>query len=147
MGLHVEEFTRGAEWTTRARTIGEGDINLFAGLSGDFNPLHVDETFCADSPYGTRIAHGPLGLSMAIGLMSQQNLIDGTAIGLLNLNWDFKGSVKIGDTIHARVTCTESRPSRTPGRGVVTLRLEVINQHGAVVQDGTMTLLMKARGA
>lgn len=147
MGLHVEDFVPRAEWTTRARTIGEGDISLFAGLSGDFNPLHVDETFCAGTPYGTRIMHGPLGLAMAIGLMSQHNLIDGTAIGLLNVNWDFKGPVKIGDSIHARVTCTESRASRTPGRGVVTLRLEVINQRGAVVQDGTMTLLMRSREA
>ena len=147
MGLTVEEFTPGQVWTTRARTVGEGDISLFAGLSGDFNPLHVDEAFCAGTPYGTRIAHGPLGLSMAIGLMSQHNLIDGTAIGLLNVNWDFTGPVKIGDTIHARITCAEARASRKPGRGVVTLRLEVINQSGRTVQDGRMTLLMKTREA
>ncbi len=145
MGLHVEEFVPGHVTITRGRTVGEGDISLFAGLSGDHNPLHVDAAFCAETEYGGRIAHGPLSLSMAIGLMSQQNLIDGTAIGLLNVNWNFVGPVRIGDTIHACVTVQQARLSRKPGRGVVTLRLEVINQHGATVQDGTMTLLMKAR--
>ena len=145
MGLYVEEFETGRVLATRGRTVGEGDISLFAGLSGDFNPLHVDEAFCADTDFGTRIAHGPLGLAMSIGLMSQLNLIDGTALALLNLHWDFTGPVKIGDTIRARVTCVEARRSRKPGRGVVKLRLEVVNQRGATVQDGTMTLLMKTR--
>jgi len=145
MGFYVEDFQLDRTLTTRARTVGEGDISLFAGLSGDFNPLHVDEEFCRATPFGGRIAHGPLTLSMAIGLMSQLNLIDGTALGLLNLHWDFSGPVKIGDTIHAEVTCTGARPSKRPDRGVVTLRLAVVNQRGETVQVGTMTLLMKTR--
>lgn len=146
MGLYVEDFSLDQTFTTRGRTVGEGDISLFAGLCGDFNPLHMDEEFCAETEFGGRIAHGPLGLSMAIGLMSQLNLIDGTALALLNLTWDFSGPVKIGDTIHARVTCTEARTSKKPGRGVVTLRLSVVNQRSETVQLGTMTLLMKCRG-
>jgi len=146
MGLHVEEFQVGHTITTRGRTVGEGDITLFAGLCGDYNPLHMDEAFCSDTPYGTRIVHGPLGLSIAIGLMSQQNLIDGTAMALLNLAWDFSGPVKIGDTIHAEVTCTEARVSANkPDRGVVTLRLAVLNQRGEIVQVGHMKLLMKTQ--
>ncbi len=145
MGLHVEEFEVGRTITTRGRTVGEGDITLFAGLCGDYNPLHMDEAFCAGTPFGTRIVHGPLGLSMAIGLMSQQNLIDGTAMALLHLSWDFSGPVKIGDTIHAEVTCTEARRSQKPDRGVVTLRLAVLNQRAETVQLGTMKLLMKTR--
>ena len=143
MGLHVEEFDVGRTIVTRGRTVGEGDITLFAGLCGDYNPLHMDEAFCQSTPFGTRIVHGPLGLSIAIGLMSQQNLIDGTAMALLNLGWDFSAPVKIGDTIHAEVTCTEARRSRKPDRGVVTLRLAVLNQRAETVQRGTMTLLMK----
>jgi acyl dehydratase len=146
MGLYVEDFAVDQMLVTRGRTIGEGDITLFAGLCGDFNPLHVDEEFCAGTPFGTRIMHGPLGLSMAIGLMSQLNLIDGTAMALLHLDWDFSGPVKIGDTIHAEVTCTEARRSSKPDRGVVTLGLTVVNQRGETVQVGSMKLLMRTRG-
>ncbi len=143
MGLYYEEFDPDKTWITRGRTVGEGDITQFAGLVGDFNPLHVDAAYCAETPYKGRIAHGPLTLSMAIGLMSQQNLIDDTTTGLLGLNWSFSAPVNIGDTIHARVSLASKRPTRDPARGIVVLRLEVLNQSGKSVQVGEMTLMMK----
>ena len=145
MGLYYEDFEPDHTVVTRGRTVGEGDITLFSGLSGDFNPLHVDDEFCQGTPFGGRIAHGPLTLSMAIGLMSQQNLIDGTTTGLLGLTWQFSAPVKIGDTIHARVTLASKRPTKDAARGIVTLRLEVVNQHGTLAQTGDMTLMMKRR--
>ncbi|MGO4735717.1 MaoC/PaaZ C-terminal domain-containing protein [Bosea sp. 2KB_26] len=145
MGLHFEDFDLDSSITTRGRTVGEGDITLFAGLSGDFNPLHVDSDYCAGTPLGERIAHGPLTLAMAIGLMSQQNLIDATTMGLLDLHWTFTGPVKIGDTVHAVVTAVEKTPSRKLDRGIVTLRLEVHNQRGEHIQTGHLKLLMKRR--
>ena len=147
MGLYLEEFEIGKPYTTRGRTVGEGDISLFAGLVGDHNTLHVDDEYCKATRFGGRIAHGPLTMSMAIGLISQLNLIDGTALGLLNLNWDFHGPVMIGDTISARATATEKRTSNKPGSGVLTLRVEVMNQRQEVVQVGTATLLMQTRPA
>ncbi|MFI5015940.1 MAG: MaoC/PaaZ C-terminal domain-containing protein [Hyphomicrobiales bacterium] len=143
MGLYLEEFEIGRTWKTRGRTIGEGDISLFAGLVGDYNPLHVDEEFCRETAFGGRIAHGPLTMSVAIGLMSQLNLIDGTALGLLAIAWDFKRAVHIGDTVHARVTPLEKRSSSTPRRGVVKLGFEVVNQRSDVVQAGSITLLIR----
>jgi acyl dehydratase len=145
VGLHLEDFELGRTLTTRARTVGEGDISLFAGLVGDHNPLHVDEELARATPYGGRIARGPLTMSMAIGLMSQLNLIDGTALGLLGIGWDFQAPVRIGDTIRARVTPVEKRASQQGGRGVVKLGFEVINQRDEVVQTGFMTLLMKSK--
>lgn len=143
MGLTYEEFHPGQSWTTQRRTVTEADVVMFCGVSGDFNPLHSDEEHCRDTRFGTRIAHGPLGMSMAIGLMSQLNLINGTALGLLNLNWDFRGPIRLGDTIHARVTTDATRRTKA-GDGIVTLRFAVANQKGETVQEGTATLLMKA---
>ena len=147
MGLYLEDFVLDQTLTTHGRTVSEADVSLFAGLAGDFNPLHVDEEFAAQSEFGTRIAHGPLVLAMAIGLMAQRNLIDGTALALLDLKWEFKGPVKLGDTIRARVTPVEKRPTRKAGRGVLVLRFAVENQRGEIAQTGAITLLMKMRPA
>ncbi|SEO42426.1 Acyl dehydratase [Salinihabitans flavidus] len=132
--------------TTRSqgRTVGEGDVNLFAGLVGDFTPIHVDETFAATTPHGTRIAHGPLAMSMAIGMSTLSGLFGERVIGLVNLNWDFPGAVKLGDTIHAEVTVEEVRPSSKPGRAVATYVLKVINQNDTVVQTGRMVVVIRA---
>jgi acyl dehydratase len=147
MGLHVEEFEIGRTLRSRGRTVGEGDISSFAGLVGDFNPIHMDEDFSSRTAFGGRIAHGPLTMSMAIGMMSQLNLMDGTALALLSLQWDFQGPVKIGDTISALVTPVEARRARRPGTGVVKFRIEVVNQRGDSLQQGVMTVLMKTRDA
>jgi acyl dehydratase len=147
MGLYFEEFSDDLRVVTRGRTVGEGDITLFSGLSGDFNPLHVDAEYCAGTPFGERIAHGPLTLSMAIGLLSQQNLVDGTTMALLDLHWSFAGPVRIGDTVHAVVSLVDKKPSQKPDRGVLTLRVDVLNQRGEQVQTGHLKLLMKRRPA
>lgn len=145
MGLYLEDFEINVTTGTRGRTIGEGDVSLFAGLVGDHNPLHVDEEFCKTTVFGGRVAHGPLVLSTAIGLMSQLNWIDGTALGLLGLAWDFHGPVKLGDTISAKVTPLEARPSRKPDRGVLKLGFAVVNQRDEVVETGSIVLLMRRR--
>src|SRR5260370_14932714 len=98
MGLYYEEFVLNEVRTTRARTVSEADIVTFAGLSGDFNPLHVDEVFAAATQFGGRIAHSPLTLSMAIGLMSQLHMIGRTALALLAGHLDFAAPVRIGHT-------------------------------------------------
>jgi acyl dehydratase len=145
MGYYYEDFAPDQTIVTRGRTVGEGDITLFAGLSGDFNPLHVDTEFSTTAGYKGRIAHGPMTLAMAIGLMSQQNLIDGTTTGLLGLTWTFTAPVAIGDTIHARITLASKRPTKDATRGIVVLRLDVRNQRDTSVQLGEMTLMMLRR--
>lgn len=145
MGLYLEDFELNATRRTGGRTIGEGDVSLFAGLVGDHNPLHVDEEFSRQSIFGSRVAHGPLVLSTAIGLMSQLNWIDGTALGLLGVSWEFHAPVKFGDTVSARVTPLEARPSKTPERGILKIGFEVLNQKDEVVQVGSIVLLMQRR--
>jgi acyl dehydratase len=135
---------QGDRVVTPGRTIGEGDINLFAGLVGDFTPIHVDAQFAKTSPFGGRIAHGPLAMATAIGMLTQTGILGERVLGLVNLNWDFSGPVMLGDTIRARVHVAEIRPTSKPGRNLATFEFEVINQHDAAVQKGRMLVVVRA---
>ena len=143
VGLTFEQFEPGRRYETPGRTIAEADVVGFAGLSGDFNPLHVDETFAARSRFGTRIAHGPMLIGMAFGLASRLDLLDGTAIALLGVEWSFAAPVRIGDTVRARIEVGETRPSRDSEGGVVALAFELVNQEDMVVQTGRARLLVR----
>ncbi len=129
---------------TAGRTMAEGDINLFAGLVGDFTPIHIDETFAQKSPHGTRIAHGPHSMATAIGMATHTGLFGERVVGLVNLNWDFSGAVKIGDTIRSKVTVEAVRPTSKPGRNLATYGFEVLNQRDETIQRGRMMVVVLA---
>jgi len=143
--LYYEDFAVGAEYVTRARTVTECDVVLFAGLSGDFNALHTDEEFGKQVGFGGRIAHGLLGLAIASGLLNQLGLTEGTAIAFLGLTWNFKGPIRMGDTIKVRVRVSDKRETSKPDRGIVRTVDSVVNQRGEVVQEGELVVLVKRR--
>ena len=143
-GLYWEEWTIGAEFFSSARTITETDIVNFAGISGDYNPLHIDEEFCRNTEFGTRIAHGPLVYSIATGLLFQLHLYDDTLIAFLGFDsLKFTKPVKIGDTVRARIEVLEKRETSKPDRGIMKRLLQVINQRDDVVQEGVQVFLLK----
>ncbi|MGI9381469.1 MAG: MaoC/PaaZ C-terminal domain-containing protein [Methyloligellaceae bacterium] len=147
-GLYWEEWEVDAEFVTPGRTITEADVVNFAGISGDYNPLHIDEEFCKNTQFGTRIAHGPLVYAIAAGLLFQLHLYDDTLIAFLGFDsLKFTKPVKLGDTIHARITVLEKRETSKPDRGVMKRRLEVVNQDGDVVQEGIQAFLLKKKSA
>ena len=142
--MAAKALVAGETITTAGRTVGEGDITLFAGLAGDFTPIHVDAAFAKTTPFGERIAHGPLTLSVAVGLLTQTGMLGERVIGLVNLNWDFTGPVRIGDTIRAHVTVEEVRPTSKLDRNLATFLFEVVNQRGEAVQTGRLRVIVKA---
>lgn len=144
--LYFEDLHLGDEFLSPARTVTEADVTLFAGLTGDHNPLHTDEEFAKRTPFGRRIAHGLLGLSMAVGLASRLGLFDGTGIGFLGLEWSFVAPIFLGDTIRVRFSVEQKRATKKPDRGVLVLATEVLNQRGEVVQRGKRTYLVRSRG-
>ena len=147
MGRYYDEFEAGQRYETPRRTVIEADISQFAGLTADFNPLHMDEVFAAQSDFGGRITHGPMIVGMAFGLVSRIDLIDGTVLGLLDIGWSFKAPVRPGDTIGVVVRVTGKRMTRKPDRGVVELELDVINQHGDLVQAGKAKVMIRRKNA
>lgn len=142
-GRTFEEFEVGETMETPARTITESDVMTFAGLSGDYNPLHTDAEFAGETRYGERIAHGLLGLSVASGLAARLGFVDGTAQAFTGLNWKFRGPIKFGDTIRARFEVRRKRAMSKLGGGFLFLDVTVLNQRDEVVQKGEWTLLVK----
>ncbi len=145
-GLYWEEWEIDAEFESPGRTVTEADITLFAGLSGDYNPLHVNEEYCKNTIFGGRIAHGPLVYAIAAGLLFQLHLYDDTLIAFLGFeDLRFTKPVKPGDTIHARIKVLEKRETSRPDRGIMKRRLQVLNQRGEVVQEGIQAFMLKRK--
>lgn len=143
-GLYFEDCTPGYRVVTAARTISEGDIMQFAGLSGDWNPIHVDAEFARSSMFGERVAHGLLGLSIASGLAMQMGFLDHTVEAFTGLDWKFRGPIKIGDTIHVVAEVARTRPAGDKG-GFVVFNITVKNQRDEIVQRGEWTIVVKGR--
>ena len=146
-GKYLDEFNVGEVYMTPSRTITETDVTMFAAMTGDYIELHTSKTEAARSVFGERIAHGLLLLSISHGLLSRIGLIDGTGIGFAEIeNWRFKAPVFFGDTVRVRINVHEVRQSRSkPDRGILKLRLEVLNQKDEVVQEGIKVLMMRRR--
>ncbi len=147
-GLYLDDFCPGQSWVTPGRTITDADLVNFAGLSGDFNPLHTDEEFARRTQFGGRIFHGPGVFAVAIGLESRLGLKEGTAIAFLGMTWNLRLSVGIGDTISVEQSVAEVRPSASkPDRGIVTFDVAVKNQRGEVCHDGQWFVMFRRRAS
>lgn len=124
---------------TRGRTVTEADIALFSAVSGDWSPLHNDAAFAAEGPFGTRIAHGLLLISMMTGMAP----ISGQAVVAL-YGFDrirFVHPVMLGDTITYTSRVAKLRP-KEDGRGVVDLDFEICNQRQTLCVAGTINILL-----
>lgn len=141
--LYFDDFHLGQKFVTRARTVTEADVVNFAGLSWDHNQLHTDSEFAASTRFGKRIAHGLLGVIMHAGLSYQ--LTEDSILALLELTWQFKAPIFIGDTIHVEQLVEDLRDSSQGDRGILTFDKKIINQKGEVVQTGKTTILLAKR--
>jgi acyl dehydratase len=146
-GLYFEEFQLGEVVVSAGRTITEADIVNFAALSGDYNPIHTNAEFAKGTPFGRRIAHGMLVLSVATGLVDQLGLIEGSVIAFRELAWKFSKPVFIGDTIHVIVETAKLKPLPRLGGGSVILKVRVTNQKEEVVARGEWNALMAGKPA
>ena len=145
-GLYFEEFTLDQKLTTLPRTVTEGDIVNFAGLTGDYNQIHTDAHFAASTQFGQRIAHGLLGLSVAVGLLMRTGVLEGTVIAFREINeWKFIKPVFIGDTIHALMEVKELKAMPRIGGGLAMVGIEVQNHKNEQLMKGTLTLLVASK--
>jgi acyl dehydratase/catechol 2,3-dioxygenase-like lactoylglutathione lyase family enzyme len=139
-----EDAQIGDEAITPSVTVTEKQIMTYAELTGDYTPVHTDEAYARTTPFGTRVAHGLFGLSLADGLKCRADykFLPGMSLGW---TWDFVAPIKLGDTVHVKFHVGSMRTTKKPGWGIVVLPSELINQHGEVVQLGEHRLMIPLR--
>ncbi len=145
-GLFFEEFIIGDRTESVGRTVTEADVVNFAGISGDYNLIHTDTEYSSGHMFGQRVAHGLLVLSIASGLAVRLGFMEDTILALRGLEWKFAAPVFIGDTIRLRVTVEGTKPMPRLGGGLVTLKMEVLNQKDEIVNRGQWEVLCRSQG-
>lgn len=144
--LYFDDVAVGQEWDSLGRTVTEADIVNFAGLSGDFNPIHVDHEFAKTTPFRGPIAHGVLiwAISSGLGLYAPPM----RTLAFMEIkNWQFKGPVYIGDTVRLHSKVIEKEARARGRRGVITWERRIVNQENKVVQEGITLTLVEGRAA
>ncbi len=142
--LYFEELQVGNSWISPRRTLTETDVVLFAGLTGDFDPLHMDHHFAEQTLYRKPLAHGLLGMALAAGLAIYHPRVSTSAFVAIR-NWRFVAPIHAGDTVYA-VTSVDGLRNHGRRNGLVTWQRRLCNQSGQTMQEGVFeTLVAKAQ--
>ncbi|MFQ3594220.1 MAG: MaoC/PaaZ C-terminal domain-containing protein [Gemmataceae bacterium] len=142
--LYFDDVCLGQEWLSLGRTVTQADVVAFAGLSGDFNPIHVDHVHAQSTAYGRPIAHGLLVLSIASGLASHAPPMRTLAVLELR-EWHFREPVFFGDTIQVVSRVAEKIEKARGRRGEIVWARRVVNQQGKTVVEGSTRTLVEGR--
>lgn len=145
VGLYYDDLEPGRRFRTGQRVVAAADITAFAEVSGDRNPLHLDEAYARASVFGQRVAHGVLGLAVATGLINQSGLTRGTLVAFLGLTWDFVTPLVADMAVAVELEVSSRRATSRPERGLVVLSATLVEVGGVVVQQGELRLLVRRR--
>ena len=142
--LYFDDVEIGQEWESSGRTVTEADVVNFAGVSGDFNPIHMDHEYAKTTPFRRPIAHGLLVFAMGSGLGVTCPAMRTIAFVQVR-EWNFKEPLFIGDTIRLKSKVLEKTLRGRGRRGEIVWYRGVINHEGKVIQDGILVTLVEGR--
>ncbi len=141
--LYFDDVSVGDTWTSESRTVTETDIVMFASMTGDFNPLHVDHQFAANTPYKKPLAHGLLGLAWVAGLGSHAPSMRTEAfVGIRE--WKFLKPCFAGDTVHIHTELVEKQ-DKGRRRGTALWKRQLVHHDGQILQEGLFESLVRKR--
>ena len=143
--LYFDDVEVGQQWESQGRTITEADVVQFAGVSGDYNPIHMDHEFARGTAFRQPIAHGLLVFSVASGLGLYYPPMRTLAV-LQVREWYFREPVVFGDTVRSQSLVLGKEVRARGRRGEITWQRRVVNQAGKVVQEGVVVTLVEGRG-
>jgi len=133
MGKTVQEIEVG-DSASFSKSVTDYDVYSIAGITGDFNPAHINTIYASETPFVNRIAHGVLSVSLISGVLGMQ--LPGAGVIFISQVCDFKRPVYVGDTITATVEVTK----KDEARNRVWLRTYCTNQNGQLVLDGEVIM-------
>lgn len=142
--LYFDDFALGDRFRSPGHTLGEAHFLLFAGLTGDNHPIHYDEDYARRTPFGARVAHGLLVMAMsALGASAHAQRLEASMIAFVEQGCQFRKPVLLGDTVHAEFEVAGLE--RKGDRGVLRLRITLLNQRGEQVLEGHHVYLLRCR--
>jgi acyl dehydratase len=142
--LYFDDFTLGERFQSPGRTLGDAHFLLFAGLTGDNHPIHYDEDYARRTQFGARVAHGLLVMAMsALGASAYAQRLEASMIAFVEQGCRFRKPVLLGDTVHAEFEVAGLE--RKGDRGVLRLRVSLLNQRGEEVLEGHHVYLLRCR--
>lgn len=144
-GKTWEEMEAGSAFRTASRTVTETDLINFISVGGFNEPLFYDASHAGAGGYAGRLIPGAMVYVLSEGLILQTNVLHGTGLAFMQMEFSVKRPTFVGDTLHVIVETTESRPSSKPGRGVVSARCSIRNQRGEEVAFFTPVRLIRGR--
>jgi len=141
--LFFEEIEPGLAFTTSGIVVTESHVVQFAGISGDFFDVHMDDDFARGVGFPGRVAHGLLCLAMVDGLKNRATT-SFASVATLEWTYRFHKPVLLGDRIQGRIGVLDKRLTRRADRGIVRLQVEVRNQDDVLIQEGINVLMVRA---
>jgi 3-hydroxybutyryl-CoA dehydratase len=148
IGELVMEHVKLADWDKiqvgdkgyHGKTITETDLVLFAGISGDFNPMHVNKEYAKTTPYGKRIVHGIISVSLIAGVLGMK--LPGAGTVHVSQKVDFKKPVFIGDTLTAVAEILEKFTKKEGKLRFLRIKTDVYNQNNEIVTNGEALVII-----
>lgn len=146
MTMYLEDFEVGQRFSSSGRTVTEADLTFFNMLSGDWNPIHADVVFAAQTRFGERIVAGAFGIALLTGFMHQMGIFDRSAVAMLSLDdWQFRLPITVGCTLSLHMTITQVHPGSSGRTGRLGRHLQLVDEKGRVIQEGNSPLLILRR--
>ena len=142
--LYFDDLRVGDRFRSPGHTLGEAHFLLFSGLTGDNHPIHYDDDYARRTPFGARVAHGLLVMAMtALGASAYAQRLEASMIAFVEQGCRFRKPVLLGDTVHAEFEVAGLE--RKGDRGVLRLRIALLNQRGEEVLEGHHVYLLRCR--
>lgn len=141
-----EDFDLGQTFVSPGRTITESDVVMQSMLSGDWTEFHTNVAYARESPFGERIAHGPLTFSIAIGLMFRCGFLERTSGGLASMDEvKFVNPLSIGETVHVDLEVMDRHDISREDIGMIDMAMAVVTEDDTTIFECVLTLMIRRR--